>query len=265
MENNYQKPFYELEIKAFMCSFKIEINGIPTFCSYENEQIATDWPINMFIIESGKQSLTYQILPLNEKDILSTEAYLELNIYVRESDGFYLDKQKINQFIFIADKEEQYKTISQTHFNADVPFELDNYLDHSVDLTNFNGDKLKDELWIQYQKMFGIISTRNNNKYNSLTENRFKVMEKAFYLDEIKKNYYSENPFKIFKDYDLAAASKDEYEIETYGNGYLCALKLKNQTPGLCIYISENQVKKEIVIESAIFYLDKNKNYILYR
>lgn len=262
--NTYKKPFYEIEIKAFMCSFEIKINGIPTFFSYENQQIATDWPINMFIIKNGKQEIDYQILPLYENGILAKEAHLELNIYVREADDLYLKKEKINQFIFNSDIEIK-NTVNHSYFNAEVPFELSNYLENSIHLTEFNYEKLKDELWVQYEKMFDIISSRNVNNYNDLTDDRFSDMQKAFYLDEIKKKYYTQNPFGIFKEFKLNNALKNEYHLEIYGNGYLCSLQLKNRTPGLCIYTLENDIITDIVIESAIFYMDEDQNYILYR
>lgn len=265
MENsNYKTPFYELEIKAFMCSFKIEINGIPAFFSYESQQIATDWPINMFIIKSGKQSICYQVLPLYENGILDKEAYLELTIYVRESNGLYLKRQKINQFIFRSIDQEN-NNIKQSYFNAQVPFELDNYMEIGVNLSEINYEKLKDELWFQYKKIFDAISLRNVSQYNELTKKRFDAMQKSFYLDEIKKNYYTQNPFKIFRDHNLDTAPKHEYHLEIYGKGHLCSLQIKNRTPGLCVYILDDNEKKEIVFESAIFYVDKNQNYVLYR
>ena len=65
----FKEPYYLMDFNSSICNFEIYINDMHAFIHKEGGSIASHYPINHFILESGKQNIkinTNYILQIEE-------------------------------------------------------------------------------------------------------------------------------------------------------------------------------------------------------
>ena len=264
MENNNNKPIYKIEVKLFQCSVEIEVNGIPCFSYFDEPQIATDIPINNLIFSSGKQIIKFRIYPLSNSKTFHKDSKIELNVFVKEANGFYLKKEVISSYNLKQSIENKNIFEDLISFQASIPYNLDtNKLIHSF--ADDAREILLSELYAQYSILAKYIINNDLIHYNEFTKTRFEDFATAHYLDDNKKTYYLNKALFTYKEYNLSLISQEQYHLKfCYGNKLIYLQKPKN-SPGL---ILEDKTSKEEglhFIESAIFYRDDKGVLKLFR
>lgn len=121
----YKQPMYKVEVKAYLCSIEIFVNEIPSFSYFGEPQIATDIPINNLIFKSGKQKLRFKITPLFNNEKLNKETKIEINIFVKEANDFYLKKEIVASYRMEETVENKPFFEGTIDFLATIPYTLE--------------------------------------------------------------------------------------------------------------------------------------------
>ncbi|MFP3831836.1 hypothetical protein [Chryseobacterium sp. SIMBA_028] len=259
-----QQPMYKVEVKAYLCSIEIEVNGIPCFSYFNEPQIATDIPINNLMFSSGEQDVKFRITPLFNNKNFHKDTTIEVNIYVKEANDFYLKKQVINSYTLDESLENKSFFENILNFDAAFPYNLD-VSDIKYDFSREEEDLLLSEVYKQYDLLASYIKNDDLKKYNEFTSLRFNDFMTAHYLDENKKQYYLNKALFSYKDYDLTLVSKEEYILRFCFNNRLVYLAKLNNAPGLILEDLNSQEEGLHFIESAIFYRDQKGDLTLFR
>lgn len=260
----YKQPMYKVEVKAYLCSIEIFVNEIPCFSYFDEPQIASDIPINSLIFNSGTQKLRFKITPLFKNEKLNKETKIEINVFVKEANDFYLKKQIIKSYINKESFGELHWFENEFDFEAIIPYNLDtNFINHSF--KDEDKDILFSEVYTQYEILTDFINKNDLKSYNNFTEIRFNDIVKSHYLDENKRNYYSNKALNSFKEYSLTLIPKTDYTLNfCFDNKLVYLQKFKNE-PGLILEDLSSGEEQLHFTESAIFYRDKENKLKLFR
>ncbi|WP_250253270.1 hypothetical protein [Chryseobacterium sp. Marseille-Q3244] len=258
------QPIYKVEVKAFLCSIEIEVNGIPCFSYFNEAQIATDIPINNLLFSSGEQDLKFKISPLfNNKDF-HKDAQIELNIFVKEANDFYLKKQVIHSFVLDESLENKPFYENILNFDASFPYHLD-VSKIKYDFSREEQDELFSEVYQQYEMLASYIKDDDLKQYNQFTTIRFDDFVKAHYLEKDRRQYFLNKALFSYKDYELSLVPKEEYTLKYCFNNRLVYLEKLNNAPGLVLEDKNSKEEGLHFIESAIFFRNNQGHLELFR
>lgn len=262
--NSYQQPMYKIEVKAYFCSFEIEINDIPCFSYFDEPQIATDIPINNLIFVSGKQKVKFRMYPLYNNLMLHKDSKIELNVFVKESNDFYLKKQIVKSYANNESHEDKPFFENFLEFEAQVPYSIDTSAITQV-FSNESEDELFSRVYKEYENLANLINNDDLKGYNKFTEIRFNDIIKTHYLDENKRNYYSNKALNSFKDYNLTLIPKSDYSLKFCFDDKLVYLQKMKNSQGLILEDLTSGEEQLHFVESAIFYKNHEGNLKLFR
>lgn len=252
----YKNPFYIAEIHASNCEIELLINDVPCFNNYKKGGVAVDWPINQYILNSGKQFYTIKANCFENEDRISKYAVINFKITLRDAFDFSLPKQTVKQHFKMSfeDKDTQMYSTGDI-FEANVPFTLKGWID-SFSFSDYSignnpvKQKLIEEFSDFYEVFHKIIKNRDLNKYNSINAQRFKEVATAFYLNDDEK---VERQISILNSSikDGEKINFSEFALHFYGNkNQLVGMKIKNQP---CGFVFENE-EGMIITELALFH-----------
>ena len=235
------KPYYVIDFLANDCFIDIRVNDVPIICMNIVGQISTIYPINTAILESGKQQVSYRILPilgeLNLRDsvdfsasVCLYDASIERIEKVSEIDKYKLEKDNTGIPIPLY-------TYSKL-FNAEVQYKLNSWQNS----TNLNDiDNLRELVDKAYKKTERIVSAKQLNIFVELLKEMENNSCTSMYLsEELKKqrmigmtNILS-NGFQV-----IPTTPKDIMFI--YGYGKLVGLRTTSGDSALRLYNSETK------------------------
>lgn len=262
--NKNPKPLYKIEVKAFQCSFEIEVNDIPCFSYYDEPQIATDIPINNLVFSSGKQFVRLQLIPLSNQNFFSKDCKIELKIYTKEANDFYLKKVVIKSYSIAESLEGKSYFENIFEFDASVPYKIDTTL-IKYNFSYDDKDELFSELYTQYQVLSQFINDDELMNYNKFTEIRFKDFAVAHYLSEDKKKYFLNKALFTYKNYNLKLVPQNEYNLKFCFDNKLVYLTKPKMSPGIILEDENSNEEGLHFIESAIFFRNENQELELFR
>ncbi|HEX8576782.1 MAG TPA: hypothetical protein VF677_10865 [Flavobacterium sp.] len=260
----YKNPFYLAEIQIRNCQAQLLINDVPCFDSYKQGGTAVDWPINPYILSSGRQFYTIKANCFEHEDRISKHASIDFKITVRDAFDFSIPKTIVKQHFKIAFEEKDTQMYSSgDFFDARVPYHLEGWI-NSFDFSNYiNGDnptrrKILKEIEEYYDIFYEIIKNKSTDKYNLINNNRFEEIATAFYLNENEKNDRKKSILNSSKQ-DVSKIDFSQYNLHFYGNkNQLVGMKIKNQPCGFVFESEEGMV----ITELALFHLKKQNNKI---
>lgn len=261
---SYNQPMYKIEIKAYLCSFEIEVNDIPSFSYFDEPQIATDIPINSLIFSSGKQNVKFRIYPLYNNLTLHKDSKIEINIFVKEANDFYLKKEIIASYKIQDSMENRSFFESAFSFDATISYTL-NMRKLVHDFSNEDKDKLFSEIYSQYKILSNFIINDDLKNYLEFTKIRFNDFATAHYLDEDKKKYFSDKALYTFKDYNLILLPKEGYILKFCYDNKLVYLNTPKNSLGLILEDKTSVEEGLHFIESAILFRNNEGKLTLFR
>lgn len=257
-----KNPFYLAELQVRNCQAELLINDIPCFEHSKEGGMAVDWPINSYILKSGKQFFTIKANCFENEGRISRQASVDLKITVRDAFDFSFPKQVIKQHFPISfeDKDTQMYT-SGDFFEAEVPYVLEGWK-NSFDFSDYiNGNNpvkegILKELEIYYETFHTIIQNRETDRYNALNSQRFEEITTAFYLSKEEKEARKKTILNSSKQ-NVGKIDFSGYSLHFYGN--------KNQVVGIkthdqpCGFVFENS-EGMIITELALFHRKNGEN-----
>ncbi|WP_444647573.1 hypothetical protein [Flavobacterium columnare] len=258
----YKNPFYLAKIQIRNCQAELLINDVPCFDSYKEGGTAVDWPINEYILNSGRQFYTINANCFENENKISKYASIDFKITVRDAFDFSIPKQIIKQHLKISFEEKDIQMYSTGgFFEAQIPYTLEGWTNSFSFSDYVNGNntikqKLFNELEEYYELFHQIIKNRDTNKYNLINSQRFEEITTAFYLTKEEKESRKNTILNSSKQ-DVHKIDFSNYSLKFYGNkNQLVGIKIKDQP---CGFVFENQ-EGMIITELALFHQKNNEN-----
>ena len=182
------KPYYVIDFIATKCFIDIRVNDVSILCLNIDGTLSSVFPVNSAIVESGKQQVSYNILPLLEETTLSDKVSFTASVWLYDASGDLIEKkEELNKFEMPKNKTgiplPKYK--GEDFFYAEVPYIL-NAWQNSLDLSEI--ENLRELVDLAYKKIEDIINTGNYEKLSELIQKREKNIATSLYLSEKEKN-----------------------------------------------------------------------------
>ncbi|QYS86901.1 hypothetical protein JJC03_02530 [Flavobacterium oreochromis] len=258
----YKHPFYLAEIQIRNCQVQLLINDVPCFDSYKEGGTAVDWPINEYILSSGKQFYTIHANCFENESAISKYASIDFKITVRDAFDFSIPKQTIKQHFKISFEEKETQMYSTgSFFEVEIPYTLEGW-SNSFSFSDYvNGNnaikqRLFKELKEYYELFYQIIKERDIDKYNLLNAERFEEITTAFYLTKEEKESRKKTILNSSRQ-DVHKIDFSNYLLKFYGNKeQIVGIKIKDQP---CGFVFENE-EGMIITELALFHQKDNES-----
>lgn len=252
----YKNPFYIAELQASNCQVELLINDVPCFNQYNDGGVGVDWPINEYILNSGKQFYTIKANCFDNENKIRSNASISLKITLRDAFDFSVPKKVIKEHIQINFNEKDTQIFeSGDFFEAHVPYSLSGWKD-SFDFSNYihgNNDikqALVTEIKDYYELFYQVLKAQDVNKYNLINSQRFEEITTAFYLTKQEKDDRKKSILNSSRR-DISKVDFNEYSLHFYGNkNQIVGMKIKNQP---CGFVFENE-EGMIITELALFH-----------
>ncbi len=181
------RPFYSVNFNARMCHMKISVNGVPCFSMDVDGQCSTRYPFNNLLLESGRASIKYEVLPLKGEVQLHKEAYLscEIELYDLESTNY---NPVSTMALYETPKHDDTiipYLVHEDFIQVEMPYTLVGWKQSR------RLDQLKDQLrpmvFMKYNSIISMMRNHRFSEYANAFRERENIMGTCFYLSEDEK------------------------------------------------------------------------------
>ena len=250
------KPYYIVDFSAVNCLIDIRVNDVSVFCMNIDGQVSTIVPANNAILESGKQRVTYNILPLLGEFSLRNNTSFSASVWLYDTSG---DTIVANKEITKFEMPENKTGISlplykgEDVFFAEVPYKLHAW-QNSQDLSKI--EDLKALVYSTYRKLEAIINNGQYEQFANMIQKREENIATCMYLsEEEKKGRITELVGIIQTGFKIVPVSEKDIMI-VFGNDKLVALrKLDGNT---ALLLRNEKTEEELGLEVQ-FHLEQGK------
>lgn len=249
------KPYYVIDFSAVNCMIDLRINDVSVLCMNIEGQLSTIIPINNAILGSGKQQVSYNILPMIGKTSLQDSTSFFASVWLYDAGGELIEPQEeINNFKLpdMSTPLPAYKY--ENFFFADVPYQLEAW-QNSQDLGDIRN--LREVVDYAYRKIERLINSSQYNEFAALIEKRENNIAKCMYLsDEEKKERINELIGIISAGFKIVPTSEKDIMV-MYAYDKLVTLKKDDGNSALLL---KNDRTGEMLNLELQFHLEKDKN-----
>lgn len=252
VKHSSNEPLYYVFVNHEQCFFRILLNDVPIYDYFKDGQIMSPINLNYYINHSGKQRLTYQLLPQTKRTYgeglkhLTEYTSLKIELYQRNnadtSNGFENQKlllahrsaTKTDGKTFIADGKDYYEF--SLDFDAKVPYQLEGW-ENSKDLSKMNQKELLAKTEEAYQYYWHLIKDKKMDEYFRLGfKSDVTEIISTYMSKENLKEGEAEDKF-MFSEPTFKLEPLINYKMHLFGNGKIVCLeqtsedlRLKNKT-----------------------------------
>ncbi|MDN5287969.1 MAG: hypothetical protein JWR38_4243 [Mucilaginibacter sp.] len=249
------QPYYQVDFSASACLFELRVNDILVFTLNVEGQTSTLIPINLAILQSGKQQINIRVLPLAGEHTVSPKAEFKYDIKVFDVTNDFQFKEQLPGYQFppVDASIPHPVLVYDASFNAEVPYTIQAY-QNGIDLKSI--DDLNAKVKAAYQRVADIIDRKDYEQFKKVMANREKVIATAMYLSP-KESADRVNDLII----DFESGFKVEpitpnAVVHVYALGKVAALKKLNGESALALLNKTTQ--EELMIELS-FYMPQGK------
>lgn len=241
-----EEPYYFLEIKNILgCTFEILVNDVPTFKFFQEDQVSAEVDVQLMILKSGPQKITYKLYPIGKRengdviDKLPDWTEVDLNILKinKKKVDPYMSKEillehhslkKPDGKTFIAAGENYYE--HSFTFNAQVPYENKGW-SNSKDLRKMDQKELLQKTEAAYQQVWNLINDKKADDYFKLTFHSQAEIGQSGYIGQEEVDDVVSDELFPFKEPSYKIEPLENYKMVLYGDGKLVCLEQNNTNP----------------------------------
>ncbi|WP_115969483.1 hypothetical protein [Chryseobacterium pennae] len=235
---------YKYRYNNSMCYFEISINDIPSFKDYQSSQNGSAFLINDLIFKSGKQKVSYKLLP-SEGTELKDNTELQLTLLSYDQKNKNADDVEYSKFTLpqieekIAENYSKFKFsgAGKTYYegsfdvNVEVPYDLQSPFENAQDLRKIDKKSLEEKLVKEYNKIRNIYQSKDKDKVARLLYDKLKNQMVTEYASPQKVKATWEEAKEILFNSDMEILPIEKYEMRFFGNGKLVALYADGSNP----------------------------------
>lgn len=178
---NFTTPYYLVDFNASICNFEIYINDLPAYVHRTGGIIASHYPINHFILESGEQKIKFKIFPLKGEALLKEDAFLKIKVHAYdEYTQNYENLLEVFNFETPDLSNPQLPLIEvEAEFTAQIPYKIMGWKNSE---TINKIDEIKTDLTAFYKKIFETAKSQNSKDLYHLLKTRFDEIDLSMYI-----------------------------------------------------------------------------------
>lgn len=238
----FKEPYYLVEFNSSIVNFEIFINDIPAFIHHSGGAIFSHVPINHFILESGKQNIKINILPLKGNTNLKEDGFVKIKVFCYDSSTTNYENT-IEAFRFEkVDFSEDNLPIKNLikEFNADVNYKIEGWKNSTLLKDNLN----KEEIKKYFKGLHTAFKEKNIENIFHEMKNKFNEVDMAIYLGNVdNKTELSQ----LFANLESGRLILEDFptstQIELFGNNRICTLTRIKDVP--IIYYKNKETNEE--------------------
>ena len=241
-----QEPYYFLEIKDIRgCTFEILVNDVPTFKFFQEEQISAEVDVQLMILKSGTQKITYKLYPIGKRengdviDKLPDWTKVDLNLLKvnMTRDDPYMSKEVLIEHhslkqpdgkSFIAAGKNYYE--HSFTFDAQIPYENKSW-STSKDLSKMDQRELLQKTKAAYQQVWNMINDGRTDDYFGLTFRSQAEICQSGYTKQQEILDVVKDELLLFENSSFQMQPLENYKMVLYGNGRLVSLEQISANP----------------------------------
>ncbi|MBE0393897.1 hypothetical protein [Flavobacterium sp. PL002] len=235
---NFTNPYYLVDFNASICNFEIYINDLPAYVHSVGGIIASHYPINHFILESGEQKIKFKIFPLKGETTLKNDTFLKLKVHAYDA---YTDNYEnlIEVFNFETPdlSNPQLPLIEvEAEFTAQIPYKIMGWKNSEI----IDGiDAVKIDLISFYKRIYEIAKSQNVSDLYSVLKTRFNEIDISMYTDNEDNIEGLSNMFSSINDGGFILKDFPELtKIEMYGGNRIVNL-IRNDNNPILYYVNK--------------------------
>lgn len=230
---------YQASIYSSACAFELYVNDIPVYKHVSGIGMSTTIPININILEAGKQTFKVKVIPISksENEIetkISNNGKLELNIVgvryrdngmdrIHEAKSWKLSQQDIDAVIKKDDNDIEYANFEDT-FEAKVPYQLKGWKD-SKNLKKMNKNKLEQNVINFYEEFASLMDDNNQEEIvNMILVKENEISQSLFFKENDSKEQWNQYTETI-ENTTFKTEPLENYKLYYYANGKVVALE----------------------------------------
>ena len=225
----FKEPYYLVDFNSAICNFEIYINDMPAFIHKEGGSIASHYPINHFILESGKQEIKIRVLPTKNNARLGDDTFLKIKVFYYDSsttnyeNTFEAFKYETPDF-----KDKNIPSIEiVSSFDTEVPYKLIGWKSS----VTFKDIKNKDEIIKFYKSIYDLFKNENINELINLQTIKFHEVDTSMYLVEDNKKELSSLLSKLKKEQFVLQQFPSSVNMQFFGYGKVLNIVGENNLP----------------------------------
>ncbi len=259
--HDYKKPWYELYTNVG-CSGIIYVNDIYVNKYFGKKTkdgfLGGQVPINQVLLQSGKYKVRGVMFPRYGENTLKgskmaidfdlsdvdfetygrgrwKETNHEFRTSIESPDGEYVpnpdpNAEYGNMYVSPLDKLTTY--VLEAEIEVELPFVIDGW-QNSVDLSKQDKNILFKDVLAYYRQIHALLKEHNAVKFLELSQEKMKLQETAFYLNEEKKEGLRQDVLSLFNEnLEVEPLVESDLKLELMGYGKLVRLiKLDGSEP----------------------------------
>lgn len=214
---NFNKPYYVVDFNKSICNFEILINDMPAFKSMDGGSLASHYPINHFILESGTQTISIRILPLIGETALRKDSFLKIKIHAIDSETQnYENLDEVYRYETPSYEKKEYPAILVTdNFAVKVPYNLKGWSNSFVikKISEFEKQAVS-----FYKKIYQFAQNDTDSLFNLFSE-KFIEVDTALYIKTDNKEEWQSLLNQLKKEDLILQPFPENIKTNLYGNG----------------------------------------------
>lgn len=224
-------PYYLVDFNSSICNFEIYINDMPAFIHNEGGSIASHYPINHFILESGQQNIKLKVLPLKGETDLREDASLEIKVHFYDSSTNNYDALTEVFKFETPDLSKPKLPIVELEgkFIAEVPYKIRGWKES---LVLKDVEAIKDSAVSFYNQIHQYMKLEDVDNLSRLMKTRFNEMDTSMYIRGSDNKKELSDLFKNIKSGDLVLEDfPKSTKIIIYGEGRVINVVREDNNP----------------------------------
>jgi hypothetical protein len=204
---------------------------MPAFMHHNGGSIASHYPINHFILESGKQKIKLKILPLKGETDLREDASLKIKVHFYDSATNNYDALTE---VFKFETPDLSKPILpiielEAKFIAEVPYEI---LGWKESIVLQDSVAIKDNVTSFYNQIHQYMKLEDVDNLSKLMRIRFNEMDTSMYIRDADNKKELSDLFKNIKSEELILEDfPKSSKIIIYGEGKVINILREDNNP----------------------------------
>ncbi len=238
----FKEPYYLMDFNSSICNFEIYINDMPAFIHKEGGSIASHYPINHFILESGKQNIKINILPLKGNTHLKEDGFINIKVFCYDSSTTNYENT-IEAFRFekidFSENNLPIKNFTK-EFNAEVNYEIKGWKNSYLLKDNLN----KEEIIKYFKVLYTAFKEKNIESIFHEMKNKFDEVDIAMYLGKVDNKKELSQLFDTLEQGKLILEGfPTSTQVELFGNNKICTLTRTEDKP--IIYYKNKETNED--------------------
>jgi len=259
--SNFIEPYYLVDFNSSICNFEILINDMPAFLHEDGGSIASHYPINHLICQSGEQAISIKIYPLNKEIFLREDGFVKIKVH------YYDATKSPDELIELYNYETpdlskiKLPIIEQKAiFRATVPYNLQGWY-KSLKLTDIK--LIEEDAKAFYKNLYLLLKNGNNKQFIQLLKTKFTEVDAAMYLSNVNNEKDWTDILKQIQQAEMLLLDFPEVTRSVfYGNGKVINLTRGDGTP---IIFYQNKKQEEFGFPILLHKLHKNSEFEIIR